>query len=97
MESFIGAAVCLRVILYQQQLMLTTDRGNALRHGAAAIEMNEEDSFRFGCYSALYQRIVNLKGVDIRLDQYWLEVVLCDGKDRSNIGISRNNDFISFF
>ena len=75
--------------------MVVADGGNAVRHGATAIEMDEQDGFCPRRYRTLYKGVIDLQRMDAWLNQYGFEPVLRDRKDRRNVSIGRNDDLVA--
>ena len=75
--------------------MLATDIPYPIGIGATTIKMNNHDGAGARGDGCLYQRIVNLQGIDGWLYQYGGESALCDGEDRCDIGVGRHDDLVA--
>ena len=76
-------------------MMTMTEVGNLMRHGTTTIEMHQQHSACAGAKMILKLAVIKFKRVEPWFHEYRPQSVLCNGEDRSYIGIGRNNDLIA--
>lgn len=89
------AAVSLRVVLDESQVMASADVTDMVGIGALAVEMYNHYGTCSGSYRLLNACVVNLERVDARLDEHWLQVVLGDGEYGCDVCVGRHDYLVA--
>ena len=90
------ATMRLSVILNQFEIEFLAEHTNSISIGIASVQVHNSNSLGSWSYSGLNEVIINLKCIEFRLNQNRLQSVLCDGKNRGNIGICRHYHLVSW-
>ncbi len=91
----ITAAVCLRVVLDDEQSMFTADLPYPLRPGTTAIEMDKKEGASAGRQGGFETVGVELERIRVGVNKDRHKTIFRNGKNGSDICISRDNHFVA--
>ena len=89
------AAVSLRVVLDESQVVVSADVADMVGVGALAVEMYNHYGTCSGRYRLLDACVVNLERVDARLYEHRLQIVLGDGEYGCDICVRRHDHLVA--
>ena len=89
------AAMCLGVVLKEQEAVLLAEVTDAGGVGAAAIEVDNHDGTGLFRDGLLYQAVVYLERIDAGLHKHGHETVLGDGEDGGDVGVCWHDDLVA--
>ena len=85
----------LRIVLDEQEVVLSADFPDSVRIGAASVEVNNHHSLSALGNGLFDEAVVNLQRVEARLYEHGLQAAVGDGEDGGDEGVGRHNDLVA--